>query len=150
MGKHYIVGRGRCPRCGAEGTIVLRVDGLRPYVYVRHGRVWHYVGTLDRVNLESIITNKVNPRIRTERRSTKYNMAVIIAMLAIMMVVISMVLITEYLGLSNVNVNTSNNNDLSNAVKTTVMSYGNPDLGYESIIINHSEVNIYPLTNDLD
>ena len=149
MGRHYIVGKGRCPKCGAEGTIVLRVDSSRPYVYVRHGRVWHYVGTLDRVNLESIITNKANPRISAKRRSTTYNKAVIIAMLAIMMIVTSMVFITKYLGLSNINMNISDY-DLSNIVKTTVMSYGDPDLGYEFMIVNHSEVNICPPTNDLD
>ena len=150
MGKHYIVGRGRCPRCGAEGTVILRVDGSRPYVYVRHGRVWHYIGTLDRVNLESIITNRASPRVSAKRRSTAYNKAVIIAMLAIIMAVASMAIITKYLGLSNANVNVGYNDYLSNTVKSTVIGYANPDLSYEFIINNHSEVNICPLINDLD
>ena len=150
MGKHYIVGRGRCPRCGAEGTVILRVDGSRPYVYVRHGRVWHYIGTLDRVNLEHIITNRTSPEVNVRHNSTAYNKAVIITMLAIVMVVASMAIITKYLGLSNASMNVGYNDDLGNTVKQTVIGYANPDLSYEFMINNHSEINICPLINDLD
>ena len=46
------IGRGICPKCG--GVVIKRL-GDREYVYVKHGRIWHYIGPLDNVDLNSIV-----------------------------------------------------------------------------------------------
>jgi len=40
------IGRGRCPKCGQEGVIVINAIGGQRYVYFRHGRRWCYIGPL--------------------------------------------------------------------------------------------------------
>jgi len=49
------LGRGRCPRCGEEGSVVVKWVGGKEYVYVKHGRTWHYVGPLDRVDVNELL-----------------------------------------------------------------------------------------------
>jgi len=49
------VGRGRCPKCGEEGSVVVKSVGGKEYVYIKHGRKWHYVGPLDRVDLGALL-----------------------------------------------------------------------------------------------
>lgn len=49
------IGRGTCPKCGREGAVVVKRLGDREYVYVKHGKVWHYIGPLDNIDLNSII-----------------------------------------------------------------------------------------------
>lgn len=52
-----VIGRGMCPRCGEEGSIVLKDMYNKVYIYVKHGRRWCYVGPLEAVDLSSIITS---------------------------------------------------------------------------------------------
>jgi len=51
-----VVGRGRCPKCGREGSVVLKEISGRVYVYFKHGRDWCYIGPLDKVDLSKLIT----------------------------------------------------------------------------------------------
>jgi len=51
-----VIGRGKCPKCGREGSVVLKEISGRVYVYFKHGRDWCYIGPLDRVNLAELIT----------------------------------------------------------------------------------------------
>ncbi len=46
------IGMGMCPRCGKPGTVVIKAGN---YVYVKHGNTWHYIGTIDKVNLNKIL-----------------------------------------------------------------------------------------------
>ncbi len=50
-----VIGRGVCPRCGREGSVVLKQIGDRIYVYFKHGRKWCYVGPLERVDLSNLL-----------------------------------------------------------------------------------------------
>jgi len=49
------VGRVKCPKCGREGSLIVKSVGGKEYVYVKHGRTWHYVGPLDKVNVSSLL-----------------------------------------------------------------------------------------------
>ncbi|MFP3305325.1 MAG: hypothetical protein RXN89_04475, partial [Vulcanisaeta sp.] len=49
------IGRGICPKCGLEGSVVIKQVGGKDYVYVKHGRIWHYIGPLDKVDLNTIL-----------------------------------------------------------------------------------------------
>ncbi|MCD6487966.1 MAG: hypothetical protein J7K21_01920 [Desulfurococcales archaeon] len=50
-----VIGRGKCSKCGREGSVVLKEVSGRIYVYIKHGREWCYLGPLERVDLSSII-----------------------------------------------------------------------------------------------
>ncbi|WFO75193.1 hypothetical protein J4526_09005 [Desulfurococcaceae archaeon MEX13E-LK6-19] len=50
-----VIGRGRCIKCGREGSVVLKEISGRIYVYIKHGREWCYLGPLEKVDLSSII-----------------------------------------------------------------------------------------------
>jgi len=50
-----VIGRGKCPRCGREGSIVLKSVGGRIYVYFKHGNQWCYLGPLESVDLGKLI-----------------------------------------------------------------------------------------------
>ena len=56
------IGRGVCPRCGEEGTVVLKQIGDQIYVYIKHGSRWCYIGPLRDVDLRNIL--KGVPTIR--------------------------------------------------------------------------------------
>lgn len=144
MGKHYIVGRGRCPRCGMEGTVILRVDGSKPYVYVRHGRTWHYIGTLDKVSLESMIMVKNRPEITTRHHDTTYRKAIIIAVITMMVTAVIIGIVTKYLWSNNINANIGNDDGFNNAIKTITVNYDDPELGYEITSIDYGGINNCP------
>lgn len=55
------IGRGICPRCGREGSVIVKRIGDQGYVYVKHGKVWHYIGPLERVDLQSILIEHTTP-----------------------------------------------------------------------------------------
>ncbi|MGC8608116.1 MAG: hypothetical protein ACP5L5_11225 [Vulcanisaeta sp.] len=69
MSKTYVVGKGICPKCGVEGTVVIRSSGSGLYVYIRHGRVWHYVGPMDRINIERLMIKKEQETSMNSRRN---------------------------------------------------------------------------------
>ncbi|MGC9227700.1 hypothetical protein, partial [Caldivirga sp.] len=50
-----------CPRCGREGSVIVKRIGDQGYVYVKHGKVWHYIGSLERVDLQSILIEHTTP-----------------------------------------------------------------------------------------
>ncbi|MFP3485542.1 MAG: hypothetical protein RXO23_06125 [Vulcanisaeta sp.] len=52
------IGMGVCPRCGKPGTVVIKAGN---YVYIKHGNTWHYIGTIDKVNLNKILIK--NPEL---------------------------------------------------------------------------------------
>jgi len=63
------IGMGVCPRCGKPGTIVIKAGN---YVYIKHGNTWHYIGTIDKVNLNKILIK--NPEnITTNKPKQKIN-----------------------------------------------------------------------------
>gem|GEM_PF-990632 len=49
------IGRGRCPKCGREGSVVIKMVGGKEYVYVKHGRTWHYIGSLEKIDVNEIL-----------------------------------------------------------------------------------------------
>jgi len=59
------LGRGRCPKCGQEGVVVIRRIGGQEYVYVRHGKKWCYVGPLSKVSLEAILIHDSAEQVTT-------------------------------------------------------------------------------------
>ena len=50
-----VIGRGICPKCGMEGSVVLKEISGRVYVYIKHGRSWCYLGPLDKVELSEVL-----------------------------------------------------------------------------------------------
>ncbi|WP_054857436.1 hypothetical protein [Vulcanisaeta sp. JCM 16159] len=128
-----------------EGTVILRVGGSRPYVYVRHGRVWHYIGTLDRVNLESIISREARPVTINRHPNTLYLKAIIIAMLATVVVMVAMGIFTKYLMPNN-----NTNIDTEGVGNTAMVNYGDFDVNDGFVNVSYGEINICPLINDID
>ncbi|WP_048056829.1 hypothetical protein [Vulcanisaeta moutnovskia] len=57
------IGMGMCPRCGKPGTVVIKAGN---YVYIKHGNTWHYIGTIDKVNLNKILIkdNKTSEELK--------------------------------------------------------------------------------------
>uniref|UniRef100_A0A7C3WSU0 Uncharacterized protein n=1 Tax=Thermofilum pendens TaxID=2269 RepID=A0A7C3WSU0_THEPE len=49
------LGRGVCPKCGEEGSVVVKWVGGKEYVYVKHGRTWHYIGPVDKVDIYALL-----------------------------------------------------------------------------------------------
>ncbi|NPB00853.1 MAG: hypothetical protein GXO10_05710 [Crenarchaeota archaeon] len=49
------LGRGRCPKCGQEGVIVIKTISGYEYVYFRHGRKWCYIGPKDSVDIAELL-----------------------------------------------------------------------------------------------
>lgn len=100
-----VVGKGKCPKCGRVGSVVLKEISGRVYVYFKHGRDWCYVGPLDRVNLSGLvvelsaspyhgITTKLGLAIkdlvyRLRRKLLRY---VLIEILAIILIVMGIAL----------------------------------------------------------
>ncbi len=64
------IGMGMCPRCGKPGTVVIKAGN---YVYIKHGNTWHYIGTIDKVNLNKILIkdNKILEEVK--ENNVKYN-----------------------------------------------------------------------------
>jgi len=52
-----VVGRGICPKCGKEGSVVFKEISGKIYVYVKHGRKWCYLGPLNKVDLSEVIVS---------------------------------------------------------------------------------------------
>jgi len=52
-----VVGRGVCPKCGREGSVVLKELSGKIYVYFKHGRKWCYLGSLENVDLSEVIVD---------------------------------------------------------------------------------------------
>ncbi len=42
------IGRGRCPKCGEEGSIIIKEIAGRYYIYFKHGNKWCYIGPIDK------------------------------------------------------------------------------------------------------
>lgn len=52
-----VIGRGICPKCGVEGSVVLKEISGRIYVYMKHGRRWCYLGPIDKVDLSIVLSS---------------------------------------------------------------------------------------------
>ena len=50
-----VLGKGVCPKCGNEGSLVLKEISGKIYVYFKHGRKWCYIGPLSEVDLRELI-----------------------------------------------------------------------------------------------
>jgi len=80
------IGMGVCPRCGKPGTVVIKAGN---YVYIKHGNTWHYIGTIDKVNLnkiliknpESLTLNYVNNKNNNATKREKIALITLIALL---------------------------------------------------------------------
>ncbi|MGC8608143.1 MAG: hypothetical protein ACP5L5_11360 [Vulcanisaeta sp.] len=49
------------PEVQDGGSIIIKRIGDQEYVYVKHGRTWHYIGPLSAVDLPSIMTEYTTP-----------------------------------------------------------------------------------------
>ncbi|MFP3237525.1 MAG: hypothetical protein RXR10_08660 [Vulcanisaeta sp.] len=87
------IGMGVCPRCGKPGTIVIKAGN---YVYIKHGNAWHYIGTIDKVNLNKILIK--NPENITTNKPKQKNKYTTIALITIATAIIlgMIVLFTMY------------------------------------------------------
>jgi hypothetical protein len=84
------IGMGVCPRCGKPGTIVIKAGN---YVYIKHGNTWHYIGTIDKVNLNKIlIKNPENIATNKPKQKNKYT-AIALTTIATAMVILSIALL---------------------------------------------------------
>lgn len=50
-----VIGRGICPKCNEEGSVVFKELYGKIYVYFKHGRRWCYIGPLEKVDLQKLI-----------------------------------------------------------------------------------------------
>ncbi|WP_054842429.1 hypothetical protein [Vulcanisaeta distributa] len=64
------IGMGMCPRCGKPGTVVIKAGN---YVYIKHGNTWHYIGTIDKVNLNKILIKDEKMLEKIKENNIKYN-----------------------------------------------------------------------------
>ncbi|WP_446751819.1 hypothetical protein [Vulcanisaeta sp. JCM 16161] len=64
------IGMGMCPRCGKPGTVVIKAGN---YVYIKHGNTWHYIGTIDKVNLNKILIKDEKILEKIKENDVKYN-----------------------------------------------------------------------------
>jgi len=112
------IGRGRCPKCGREGTIVVKVIGGREYVYPRHGKEWCYVGplekvdTLARVHLEDVEHARsytLNKRVHMLKLNILKKSKSILITIALVLIVVIVIISTIYTPTSS----TTNNSKLS-------------------------------------
>jgi len=95
------VGRGRCPRCGQDGIIVVKCVSGREYVYFRHGRKWCYIGPADRVDITKLIT--VENKYRARLRLCSRNIVTILCVSAI--VILTTAIVLNYAHFQNPNKN---------------------------------------------
>ena len=87
------IGMGVCPRCGKPGTIVIKAGN---YVYIKHGNTWHYIGTIDKVNLNKIlIKNPENIATNKPKQKNKYT-AIALITIATAMVILSIMFFISY------------------------------------------------------
>ncbi|MGC9153953.1 MAG: hypothetical protein ACP5GY_09560, partial [Vulcanisaeta sp.] len=63
------IGMGVCPRCGKPGTVVIKAGN---YVYIKHGNTWHYIGTIDKVNLNKILIKDSKMLEEIKENNIKY------------------------------------------------------------------------------
>ena len=68
------IGRGRCPKCGEEGSIIVKEIAGRYYIYFKHGKRWCYIGPIDKAieelsgTLDKKILNKLKRIIEKDIR----------------------------------------------------------------------------------
>jgi hypothetical protein len=88
------IGMGVCPRCGKPGTIVIKAGN---YVYIKHGNTWHYIGTMDKVNLNKIlIKNPENITTNKPKQKNKYTTIALITIATAIIILGIIVLFTMY------------------------------------------------------
>jgi hypothetical protein len=122
------IGMGVCPRCGKPGTIVIKAGN---YVYIKHGNTWHYIGTIDKVNLNKIlIKNPENITTNKPKQKNKYTTIALITVATAIIILGIIILFTMYnkymLGLGK---------DGSNSTKITVIyTYCN----YKNFAVNNT------------
>jgi ribosomal protein L24 len=114
------IGMGVCPRCGKPGTVVIKAGN---YVYIKHGNTWHYIGTIDKVNLNKIlIKNPENITTNKPKTKNKYTATALIT-IATAIVILSIALLFT---LHNNSYNeftlqgNQESNNLSNIIKSVV------------------------------
>lgn len=66
-----VVGRGKYPKCGNQGSIVFKEINNKIYVYAKHGRKWCYLGPLEAVDLSTrnyhYFTAKINDYLKKKQ-----------------------------------------------------------------------------------
>ena len=151
------IGMGVCPRCGKPGTIVIKAGN---YVYIKHGNTWHYIGTIDKVNLNKILIK--NPE--TVLNSPKYgkhklnNRSVILLMslvLAIGLILLGIFVIKmmnlngksiNSTSLLNCNIVNSTNNGVYTIVCANVSNYEYKNITTYYFIANRYNYSFYNIT----
>lgn len=96
------IGTGVCPRCGRPGTVVIKAGN---YVYIKHGNTWHYIGTIDKVNLNKILIkdekikeNNISRRSIERHKAFNNKIMILLIALAIMVTMsISIIFLSSYI-----------------------------------------------------
>ena len=119
------IGMGMCPRCGRPGTVVIKAGN---YVYIKHGNTWHYIGTIDKVNLNKILikTDEITAYRIIYRTNNKIFTNKNKLFLGILVSIVSLLMFTAIILI--LHVNTSNN-------------------GYSSIKISSNNISIIGVNN---
>ncbi|MGC8607074.1 MAG: hypothetical protein ACP5GZ_04335 [Vulcanisaeta sp.] len=123
------VGMGVCPRCGKPGTVVIKAGN---YVYVKHGNTWHYIGTIDKVNLnkiliknEKVISKNIYSNIKHNLFTNKIYLGLLISIM-ILLTFIIIIFIAHINELNGVIVNANNNSyKIINCVHATLTNNSN-------------------------
>ena len=123
------IGMGVCPRCGKPGTIVIKAGN---YVYIKHGNTWHYIGTIDKVNLnkiliknpESLTLNYVNNK---NNNAIKREKIALITLVALSISIMLFAVVFYIIRINNTNSIGYNNYKIINCSHIIFTNYSNSD-----------------------
>jgi hypothetical protein len=145
MSRTYIIGRGRCPKCGMEGTIVIRSRNSRLYVYARHGRVWHYVGPLEKINMEALIERRrgsINEVVEKRNSINARRRAIIDRVL--LALALSLVIVIVIIGAMQLLINGNNNVDVHQGEPITGDGLGSLSSDLSGAVVGYGIMNLGP------
>ncbi|PVU72677.1 hypothetical protein DDW08_01360 [Vulcanisaeta sp. SCGC AB-777_J10] len=145
MSRTYIIGRGRCPKCGMEGTIVIRSRNSKLYVYARHGRVWHYVGPLEKINMEALIDRRRgNINEVVEKRNLINTRRRVIIDRVLLALALSLAIVIVIIGTMQLLINGNNNVDVHQGESITGDGLGSLSSGLSGAAVGYGIVNLGP------
>ncbi|WP_066797657.1 hypothetical protein [Caldivirga sp. MU80] len=143
MSRTYIIGRGRCPKCGMEGTIVIRSRNSKLYVYARHGRVWHYVGPLEKINMEALIDRKRgNINEVVEKRNLINTRRRVIIDRVLLALALSLAIVIVIIGAMQLLINGNNNVDVHQGESITGDGLGSLSSGLSCAVAGYGMMNL--------
>jgi len=143
MSRTYIIGRGRCPKCGMEGTIVIRSRNSKLYVYARHGRVWHYVGPLEKINMEALIDRRRgNINEVVEKRNLINTRRRVIIDRVLLALALSLAIVIVIIGAMQLLINGNNNVGVHQGESITGDGLGSLSSGLGGAAVGYGIVNL--------